>query len=167
MLEVGADLVPAAQVEQEGQRVDVCRSAQKHGQLQQAGTSRTSTQTNKTRHNHLISSLTHATTFPEQQRYHQQWGGELWHKHLQRRGYKGSNDEHWVEDVRLEGEERQAHVGEDKVLCQEVEQLKQLRGRKRTHRASDKLILGRFLYFPPDSSFELCATFKTPLCSSG
>lgn len=34
VLEVGANLVPATQVEQEGQRVDVCRSAQKHGQLQ-------------------------------------------------------------------------------------------------------------------------------------
>lgn len=84
--------------------------------------------TNKTRQNHLISSLTHATTFPEQLRYHQQWGGELWRKHLQGRGYKGSDDEHRVEDVRLEGEERQAHVGEDEVLCQEVEQLKQLKG---------------------------------------
>ena len=41
-------------------------------------------------------------------------------------GYEGSDDEHGVEDVRLEGEERQSHVGEDEVLCQEFENLKQL-----------------------------------------
>lgn len=33
VLEVGGDLVFAAQVQQEGEGVDVCRSAQKHGQL--------------------------------------------------------------------------------------------------------------------------------------
>lgn len=42
------------------------------------------------------------------------------------KGYKGTNDEQRVEDVRLEGEESQTHVGEDEVLCQEVQQLKQL-----------------------------------------
>lgn len=41
MLKFGSDLVPAAQVEQEGQRVDVCRPAQKHGHLRNAGKSRT------------------------------------------------------------------------------------------------------------------------------
>lgn len=40
------------------------------------------------------------------------------------KGYKGSDDEQRVEHVRLEGEESQTHVGEDEVLCQEVEHLK-------------------------------------------
>ena len=44
------------------------------------------------------------------------------------KGYKSSNDEQRVEDMWLEGEESQAHVGEDEVLCQEVQQLKQLTG---------------------------------------
>lgn len=52
------------------------------------------------------------------------------HANAQRRGYKGSDDEQRVEDVRLEGEESQAHVGKDEVLCQEVEQLEQLVGKK-------------------------------------
>lgn len=47
----------------------------------------------------------------------------------QSKGYKGSNDEHRVEDMWLEGEESQTHVGEDEVLCQEVQQLKQLMGK--------------------------------------
>lgn len=36
------------------------------------------------------------------------------------KGYKGSNDEQRVEDMWLEGEESQPHVGEDEVLCQEI-----------------------------------------------
>lgn len=40
MLKVGANFIPAAQVEQEGQRVDVCCPAQKHGQLHDAQRSR-------------------------------------------------------------------------------------------------------------------------------
>ena len=40
--------------------------------------------------------------------------------------YEGSDDEEGVEDVGLEGEQRQAHVGEDEVLRQEVQQLKEL-----------------------------------------
>lgn len=50
----------------------------------------------------------------------------------QRKGYKGSNNEHRVEDVWLEGEQGQTHVGEDEVLCQEVQQLKQLMGKRQT-----------------------------------
>jgi len=46
-------------------------------------------------------------------------------------GYESSDNEHGVEHVVLEGEQRQAHVGEDEVLCQEAQQLKQL-GRKET-----------------------------------
>lgn len=42
------------------------------------------------------------------------------------KGYERSNDEQRVKDVGLEGEERQAHVGEDEVLRQKVQQLKQL-----------------------------------------
>lgn len=41
VLKVGSDLVLAAQVEQEGQRVDVCCPAKKHGNLHKAGRSRT------------------------------------------------------------------------------------------------------------------------------
>lgn len=50
----------------------------------------------------------------------------------QREGYKGSDNEQRVEDVWLEGEESQTHVGEDEVLCQEVQQLKQLMGKRQT-----------------------------------
>lgn len=46
-------------------------------------------------------------------------------------GYEGSDDEHGIEEVILEGEEGQAHVGEDEVLCQEVQEFKELRGDKR------------------------------------
>lgn len=52
----------------------------------------------------------------------------------QPKGYKGSNNENGAEDVILEGEECQAHVREDEVLCQEVQHLKQLqRQKKKTH----------------------------------
>lgn len=44
----------------------------------------------------------------------------------QAQGYKGSNNENGAEDVILEGEECQAHVREDEVLCQEVQHFKQL-----------------------------------------
>lgn len=37
-----------------------------------------------------------------------------------KKGYKSSNDENGAENVLLEGKQRQAHVGEDEVLCQEV-----------------------------------------------
>lgn len=40
--------------------------------------------------------------------------------------YKSSNDEHWVKDVVLEGEQGQTHVGENEILCQEIQQFKQL-----------------------------------------
>lgn len=52
---------------------------------------------------------------------------------IQSKGYKGSDDEHRVKDVWLEGEESQAHVGEDEVLCQEVQQLKQLMGKRQAN----------------------------------
>lgn len=42
------------------------------------------------------------------------------------KGYKSSHDEHGVEDVVLEGEQGQTHVGEDEVFCQEVQQLEEL-----------------------------------------
>lgn len=35
--------------------------------------------------------------------------------------------------MRLEGEESQTHVGEDEVLCQEVQQLKQLMEKRETN----------------------------------
>ena len=43
-------------------------------------------------------------------------------------GYESADDEHGVEHVVLEGKQRQAHVGENEVLCQEIQQLKQLVG---------------------------------------
>lgn len=48
-------------------------------------------------------------------------------------GYKGSDNEQRVEDVWLEGEQSQTHVGEDEVLRQEVQQLEQLTGRTHTN----------------------------------
>lgn len=41
-------------------------------------------------------------------------------------GYKSPEDEDGAEDVVLEGEQGQAHVGEDEVLGQEVKHLKEL-----------------------------------------
>lgn len=45
------------------------------------------------------------------------------------KGYKGPDDEDGVEDVILEGEQSQAHVGEDEVLGQEVKDLEELHGK--------------------------------------
>lgn len=68
--------------------------------------------------------------------------------HQQSKGYEGSDNEERVEDVRLEGEERQTHVGEDKVLCQEVQQLKQLKGmRKADIEFHLYMLLPQFLHF--------------------
>lgn len=44
-------------------------------------------------------------------------------------GYKCSHNEDRAEDVVLEGEQRQTHVGEDEVFRQEVQHLKQLKYR--------------------------------------
>ncbi len=44
--------------------------------------------------------------------------------------YKSSDDEHGVKDVVLEGEQSQTHVGENEVLSQEVQQLKQLQHKR-------------------------------------
>lgn len=91
MLEAGADLVPASQVEQEGQRVDVRSPSQEHGQLRGK-----------------------VKAVSTRRQLGERGGGPV-------KGYEGPDDEQRVEDVRLEGEERQTHVGEDEVLRQEVE----------------------------------------------
>lgn len=39
-------------------------------------------------------------------------------------GYKCAHNEHWVEDVVMEGKQCQAHVGKYEVLSQEIQQLK-------------------------------------------
>lgn len=44
--------------------------------------------------------------------------------------YKSSNDEHGIKDVVLEGEQGQTHVGENEVLCQEIQQLEQLQHKR-------------------------------------
>lgn len=41
-------------------------------------------------------------------------------------GYKGCDDEDGAEDVILEGEKSQAHVGKDEILSQEVKGFKKL-----------------------------------------
>lgn len=48
------------------------------------------------------------------------------------KGYKSPEDEDGVEDVILESEQRQAHVGEDEVLSQEVKDLEELYIKKDT-----------------------------------
>lgn len=45
------------------------------------------------------------------------------------KGYKSPDDENGAEDVILEGEQSQTHVGEDEVLSQEVKHLKELHGK--------------------------------------
>lgn len=42
------------------------------------------------------------------------------------KGYKSPYDEDGAEDVILEGEQSQAHVGEDEVLSEEVKDFKEL-----------------------------------------
>lgn len=42
------------------------------------------------------------------------------------KGYESPEDEDGVEDVILESEQRQAHVGENEVLSQEVKDLEEL-----------------------------------------
>lgn len=54
------------------------------------------------------------------------------------KGYEGSDDEERVKDVRLEGEESQAHVGEDEVLRQEVQQLEKLKLGQREKKKEEK-----------------------------
>lgn len=44
-------------------------------------------------------------------------------------GYKSPDDEDGAENVILEGEQSQTHVGEDEILSQEVKDLKELRGK--------------------------------------
>lgn len=48
-------------------------------------------------------------------------------------GYKSPDDEDRTEDVILEGEQSQTHVGEDEVLSQEVKHLEELRGKTQHH----------------------------------
>lgn len=45
-------------------------------------------------------------------------------------GYERSHNEDGAEDVVLEGEQSQTHVGEDEVLRQEMQHLEQLKGRR-------------------------------------
>lgn len=104
MLEAGADLVLPSQVEQEGERVDVGGPAQEHGQLR--GKVKAATQPGGGSGDGGRAAAPGA------------------------KGYEGPDDEQRVKDVGLEGEERQAHVGEDEVLRQEVEELKQLKEEK-------------------------------------
>lgn len=81
--------------------------------------------------------------------------------HQQSKGYEGSDNEERVEDVRLEGEERQTHVGEDEVLCQEVQQLKQLKGmRKADIEFHLYMLLPQFL---PFLLFETVKNFQNIL----
>lgn len=47
--------------------------------------------------------------------------------------YESSNDEHGIKDMILEGEQGQTHVGENEVLCQEIQQLKQLQHNRKQH----------------------------------
>lgn len=49
------------------------------------------------------------------------------------KGYKSSYDENGAENVILEGEQSQPHVGEDEVLSQEVKDLKELHGKYNIH----------------------------------
>ena len=46
---------------------------------------------------------------------------------IHNKGYKCSYYKCWVKDMVLEGEQCQPHVGEDEILCQEIEKLKQLK----------------------------------------
>lgn len=50
-----------------------------------------------------------------------------------RKGYESSDDEHGIEDMILEGEQGQTHVGENEVLRQEIQQFKQLQHNKTQH----------------------------------
>lgn len=68
-----------------------------------------------------------------------QWEGLIWnenrkiHVGLVPKGYKSPNDEDGAENVILEGEQSQTHVGEDEILSQEVKDLKELDGKHNFH----------------------------------
>lgn len=49
------------------------------------------------------------------------------------KGYKSPYDEDGAENVILEGEQSQTHVGEDEILSQEVKDLKELHGKHNIH----------------------------------
>lgn len=49
------------------------------------------------------------------------------------KGYKGPDDEDGAENVILEGEQSQTHVGEDEILSQEVKDFKELQGKYNIH----------------------------------
>lgn len=56
---------------------------------------------------------------------HNSW---VQHKHAAAKGYECTYDEKGIEHMVLEGEEGQAHIREDEVFSQEIQQLKQLLG---------------------------------------
>lgn len=48
---------------------------------------------------------------------------------MSQKGYKSPYDEDGAENVILEGEQSQTHVGEDEILRQEVKDLEELHGK--------------------------------------
>lgn len=140
MLEVGSDLVASPQVEEEGQRIDVGSSAQEYSHLggrevKERTTARRSGSEHK--RNPSLPPVLNQLQFPPRF-FWQRWenflcpprdapGGFARETKREKKGYKSSDDEHGVEDVVLEGEQGQTHVGEDEVLRQEVQQFKELR----------------------------------------
>lgn len=139
MLEVRSDLVASPQVEKEGQWVDVGSSAQEHSHL--GGTEvkeRTTAQRSTSELKRSSSQLPILNQLELPPQYFWQWwdmflfrpcdalAGFAHERQRENKGYKSSDDEHGVEDVVLEGEQGQTHVGEDEVLRQEVQQFKEL-----------------------------------------
>ena len=59
------------------------------------------------------------------------------------KGYKSPDNENGAEDVVLEGEQSQAHVGEYEILCEEVKDLKEL---QETYNINDSVGLEMYEY---------------------
>lgn len=132
MLEVGSDLVASPQVEEEGQRVDVGSSAQEYSHLEGKEVKENQS-TSEHKRNPSLPPILNQLEFLWQRRepflslpHDAHMGGVAQERQDKQKGYKSSNDEHGVEDVVLECEQGQTHVGEDEVLRQEVEQFKEL-----------------------------------------
>lgn len=132
MLEVGSDLVASSQIQKERERVDVSSSSKEHCQL---GWNEVKERTTNQRASEVSSLVLFLGLAAARYSYADNKVSENSHCCDQPEGlsgfvcapggcickrYKSSNDEHGIEDMALEGEQGQTHVGENEVLCQEI-----------------------------------------------
>lgn len=74
---------------------------------------------------------------------------------FEKKGYKSPDDEDGAENMILEGEQSQAHVGKDEILCQEVKNLKELHEKHHIHQKFNyKMIF--FFFFQNQKKKPTC-----------